>query len=402
MSMQQSGPSNDPADPGMVAVKRHINVQTTILQADGGVVTAGFTTYAAERALITRHRADGTLDPAFGTNGVVDTNFGKPGRFIRIYDMKAHNDGLVVTGVIQEANFGYLLLARFLASGALDPNFANAGVNLLRIGKGAGGDSLVVAGDRLYVGISASSPQAAGLVVFDGAGNHLKTTIVAIQHEGAALPAFGVQVDVDGAGRVVGSAYAYSNVQFAVALRFLANGSLDAAFHQQGYRVIEHPDGSLHPDCVAALPDNSVVIGGRGPATGMQGPLLLRLQENGVVTYLKPALPTGSTLAALTVHQGKLMIAGRANDKFLLARTEFDGQLDPSFGDAKGYTLDGFGDGWYQGARAIALRGSEVVCAGVLNNLSSDFWMGLMKHATMDGALDPAFGGDGKVVFNFP
>lgn len=398
----QSDSSNTAADSAVAAAKRPISVQATVLQADGGVVTAGYTNTSPERALITRHRADGALDPTFGTNGIVDTNFGKTGRFIRIYDMKAHNDGLVVTGTVQEANFDYLLLARFLAAGTLDPSFANAGVNLVRIGKGACGDSLVIAGGRLYVGISASTPQAAGLAIFDGAGNHLKTTIVAIRHEDATIPAFSVQVDVDSAGRIVGAAYAYSDRQFAVALRFLANGSLDTAFHQRGYVIIEHPDGPLFPDCVAALPDNSVVIGGAGPAMGLRGLLLLRVQENGVVTYLKPALPTGSTLAALQAHQGKLFIAGRATDRFLLARTNFDGQLDASFGDAKGYTLNDFGNGWYQGARAIALQGSQVVCAGVLNNLSSDFWMGLMKYALIDGALDPAFNAGGRVVFKLP
>jgi len=384
----------------VLPAKNQINVQSTLLRADGSVVTAGFVAVPAPPglALITRHLANGALDPTFGVNGVVTTSFGATGYIVRFYDIQEHKGGLIAVGVVEEGNLQQVLIARFMDNGKPDEAFGRDGVVRMRIGTRARADSLRILENKLLIGVSASDPQTVGLVVLDDAGNHLKTTMVTIQESGAAIRGYSLSIALDATGRIVGTASAYDARQYAVALRFLPSGDLDRGYQQRGYKVIKGDNGPLFPRCIGALPDHSVIIGGIYQVDGFNGPLLMRVAEGGSVSYLKPALAPESTVDAMLVHQGKLVLGGRAKDKFLAARTDFNGLLDQTFG-GNGYTLNAFAPDWYQGVRHIAVNGARLMCAGVLNNLSQDFWMGLMKHNLSNGALDPAFNNTGMVTF---
>jgi len=103
---------------------------------------------------------------------------------------------------------------------------------------------------------------------------------------------------------------------------------------------------------------------------------------------------TGFESAEAIVLQpdGKIVVAGKPNNDFALARYSADGSLDASF-DGDGTVLTGFSPGSDDAAFSLVLQAdNKLVAAG-----SSDSDFALARYTT-DGALDATFDGDGKVV----
>jgi uncharacterized delta-60 repeat protein len=96
------------------------------LQADGKVLVAGTTATAdldtEERFVVLRYLPDGTLDPGFGTGGIVVTDFGGDAA---AYDVVEQRDGRIVA--VGEAGEG-LAVARYLPDGVLDATFGVGGL----------------------------------------------------------------------------------------------------------------------------------------------------------------------------------------------------------------------------------------------------------------------------------
>jgi uncharacterized delta-60 repeat protein len=100
------------------------------VQADGKVLVAGTTRDAVggeERFVVLRHLGDGTLDPSFGTGGVVTTDFGGDAE---AYAVVEQPDGKIVA--VGEAQEGFAV-ARYLPDGTLDAGFGNGGIVLTPI-----------------------------------------------------------------------------------------------------------------------------------------------------------------------------------------------------------------------------------------------------------------------------
>src|SRR5439155_10075231 len=109
---------------------------------------------------------------------------------------------------------------------------------------------------------------------------------------------------------------------------------------------------------------------------------------NGVVTTDFGGADQGQAVALQS--DGKIVVAGNsAGNKYVLARYDARGVLDPSFGSSGKVTTASFGTG----ARAVAVQtDGKIVVAGIATgpvDNTPDF--GVIRYNT-DGSLDTGFG----------
>jgi uncharacterized delta-60 repeat protein len=211
------------------------------VQPDGKIVAVGYaTTGTATGFAVARLRPDGTLDSAFGTGGVTRTPIGLGGVAEAV---ALQPDGkVVVAGASYPASgFSRVAVARYDANGSLDPSFGSGGVvttpavgpydaqaralALQRDGK------IVVAGYDSGRGLALDRYTASGeLDSAFGSGGHVLTEL------GWYSEANGVAVQPDGKIVAAGRAPAGAVSGFVVA-RYEPDGSSDVTFGRHGVVV---------------------------------------------------------------------------------------------------------------------------------------------------------------------
>ena len=115
---------------------------TILLQPDGKILVAGSSGgdsgWTVGDFTVIRYNADGSLDTTFGTNGVVVTNTAS-GRVDFIENMALQSDGkIVVAGYSLSSDFSEydFIVARYNANGSLDTSFGTNGIINQTIGTG--------------------------------------------------------------------------------------------------------------------------------------------------------------------------------------------------------------------------------------------------------------------------
>jgi len=218
--------------------------------------------------------------------------------------------------------------------------------------------------------------------------------------------AFGVAVQED--GRIVAVGAAGGSGGRIAAVRYLPGGDLDDTFGGDGKVFTDITGGADVAYDAALQADGKIVAVGRA-GVGGGAFALVRYRPGGrldttfggdgvVVTDVTPG---NDALRAIAIQDdGRIVVAGRADDRFVVARYRTGGALDASFA----------GDGMRQtdftprqdSASAIAIRddGRIVVVgtAGIRGSGSnSRFAVGAY---TEQGGLDFSFSDDGKTLFN--
>lgn len=228
-------------------------VRALILQPDGMIVAAGFAGVggAADFALA-RYLQDGSLDTSFGSGGIVVADLGWADE---IRDAALQPDGSIVVGGLSRSQTFYdFALARYLPDGTLDPGFGTGGMVTTDLGaqdviRGIAlqADGAIVAAG--YTGIGEGLYEGGGGVGGDVAvARYLPDGtldpdfgmggIVITDLGGAADAARGVAIQADGRIVVAGSTPGGSEDNFAV-VRYLVDGSLDASFGLGGTVVTD-------------------------------------------------------------------------------------------------------------------------------------------------------------------
>ncbi len=134
----------------------------------GSVSPAGATASAANDFALIRYNTDGTLDPTFGTNGMVIRDFGGDDR---ISSLAVEPDGIIVAaGMGGSAASPTTILARFLPDGSLGTaivNSGNTGIQALTLQPG--GRLIVAFGSpaAVNVGVVAAYAGTAALTASD-------------------------------------------------------------------------------------------------------------------------------------------------------------------------------------------------------------------------------------------
>ena len=190
--------------------------QALVIQPDGKIVLAG----SVKRAIpyyrdfgLVRYLPDGTIDPSFGINGRVITDFNGGRDFA--YAITLQSDGMiVVAGTAQEGADGdyEFALARYTSTGYLDTTFS--------------GDGKVTAD-------------------FNGGDDE----------------AYAITLQPD--GKVIAAGYAFNglSLDFAV-VRYLSNGSLDTNFSGDGLVLTDFVIGDDKGLAVVLQLDGKIVVAG--------------------------------------------------------------------------------------------------------------------------------------------
>lgn len=345
--------------------------------------------------------APGDLDPTFGTDGIVVTDFGGDDR---VADAAVDATGrIVVVGnsqVIEDAE-QEIFVARYTSSGVLDPSFGGGdGFVQLHVGSDLWDEASAVAlydDGRIVIGGRTSSdpfcntscegvvgrftedglldPSFSGDGLFtsginfsdasaltvDASGRIVvgeSTEIVRLTEAGLLDPSFdgdgrapvdngaSLGVAIDGGGRIVATDYFNSEV---TAVRLLANGAPDPAFDGNGYATASIAPGSLDfPEAMTLDASGRVLIVGQTLLPGeVEGRLfVLRYTSSGALdsSFDGDGVLVGdenSWAGGVTVDgSGRVLVAASWPGVGSLLRFLPDGTLDSSFG---GETVPLFG-----------------------------------------------------------
>jgi uncharacterized delta-60 repeat protein len=285
------------------------------VQPDGRIVAVG-TVWAETdsglrgRLVLARYQADGSLDPSFGTDGIV---MGPANIYTWASSIALQPDGkILVAAGGQDWGDAELDLLRYLPDGALDPSFGTAGV-------------------------------VARKVPYENAAN---ATGVALQPD----------------GKIVVSGYGEGNGADEIFLtRYNPDGSVDKAFGWGGYITANHYYGTG----VALAADGKIFAAGTVQSWKHEvGFAVLRYTTNGQPdptfgtdgVAREPLLDIGGSFAVQP--NGRIIVAGgrgtkKTGNQVRLIRLRADGSLDPTFGHGGAISTRLSVSAW---ANAVALQ----------------------------------------------
>jgi uncharacterized delta-60 repeat protein len=299
-------------------------------QPDGKIVAAGQGGSDFDFA-VARYNPDGSLDPSFGSGGSVTTDFGGSEAATAV---AIQADGkIVTTGSTFSAGVQKFALARYSATGSLDPSFGSGGTVTTDFGLGSGfGGALAVQSDGKIVAAGRAgsdfvlaryngdgSPDAGF-----GSGGNVTTDFGGVVFDAA----FAVALQANGKIIVAGSAFSFPAADFALA-RYNPDGSLDPSFGSGG-KVTTDFGGFDVAFGVALQPDGKIVAAGQG-GSGSDFALARYLGEPTAITVSVDIKPGSATNPIQLSSNGLIPVA-------ILTTDGFDATtVDPTtvcFGDA--------------------------------------------------------------------
>ncbi len=218
-------------------------------------------------------------------------------------------------------------------------------------------------------------------------------------------------VTIDGQGRIVAAGLSFKHPAgtfFALA-RYMPNGNPDTSFSGDGQLQTEFPNAhNAFGQAVALDSKGRIVVAGRTNDTfavaryGPRGGLDSSFSGDGTLTTAMAANASGGETVAVDdsdriVVGGLASFANPSKYEFALARYQPNGALDHSFsGDGKSYTSFGRDRSDATGL-AIDDQGRIVAAGWTFDEDNSRSAFALARY-TPDGALDPIFSGDGRVT----
>jgi uncharacterized delta-60 repeat protein len=313
-----------------------------VIQPDGKLVVAGRTNIAGNTVFaLARYNPNGGLDPAFGTGGLVTTDFGSTDQ---AFAVALQGDGKIVTAGRRGSD---VIVARYNANGSVDSSFGSTtGRVITNFGATEQALALVLQPDgRIVVAGRTNKPAPNGnfdfaLARYEAAGTLDLTFgtggLVTTDFGGSVDRAFAMALQPDGKLVVVGDA----DANFALA-RYNSNGSLDPGFGTDG-KVITSFGGTDQASAVILQPDGKIVVAGQTDTGISIDFALARYMPDG---SLDGAFGSGGRIttnftgnsddlgaAVVLQSDGKIVVGGTSEDNFALARYTPDGGLDTTFG----------------------------------------------------------------------
>lgn len=334
-----------------------------VIDSNGRIVVAG-TMRSADMGsdfALARYAADGSLDAAFGNDGLVTTDFPGTGALDTgtidgASAVAIDGDGRIIvaggsglflpTDEILEAQSSDFALARYAADGNLDPTFGRGGLMTTDFSGSGSFDTgyaiaidadgrIVVAGWTGPLGGSSSFALArytpdGNLDSSFGHGGLVTTDFSRLGSDGEGSTLSAIAIDSDGRIVALGSIDVHGSGDFALA-RYNADGSLDAGFGDGGL-VTTDLGGADHAYAIVIDSDGRIVVAGS---------------------------------------------SGVADADFALARYRADGSLDPNFGRGGLVTTGLSGSGSFDFGRAVAMSADgRIVVAGGSSIVDANFELG--------------------------
>lgn len=369
--------------------------------------------------------AAGELDPAFGNQGRVTSDF--YGGTDTAFAVACQSDRKIVVGGFAETpgSVWHFALARYNTDGTFDEQFGLHGKVVTSIGVFDRIYSLAIQPDGKIVAVGAaqvqSSPDKYGFVVvrYDRDGGLDRTFgvggIVITDFGGLQEAANAIAIQPDGGIVVAGynaRFFAFER-QFAIA-RYLPDGRLDPEFGIDGKVITAVGDGPSTINGLAIQPNGRIVAVGSAyhigddmalarykrdgrldPSFGAGGLIVLDLfkgvdRANAVVIKGDGRITVGGTTARI-IGGGN---SGPVEQGFVVARFNSDGNRDTSF-SAGGRVAIFFAHPVDATSMMVQSDESIVVAGTMSNSTSSDFALARFRS---DGSLDANFGIAGAVV----
>lgn len=362
-------------------------IEALAIQPDGKIIAAGVSMTRgisnAEDFAVVRYNTDGSLDPNFGHNGEVITDYFDDQDHVNAIGLQ--KDGKIITaGLARRGAELYFGLAGYNSDGTLDLSFGSGGKAVADLfGYGAVAYALAIQPDgKIVVGGIAYGPPPAydadfGLARFNADGSLDLTFGVGGKAEtdfGSFESIYSIAIEPDGKIVAAGETNsARTHTDFAIA-RYNTDGSLDKTFGLEGRVVSDFVRDDDFVTGVSLQADGKIVLAGEAFTSEHGGGFCLaRYNKDGSLDSSfgsKGKVITEGILhaadAVVIQPNGKIIAAGLAihgtDGDFGLARYNGNGSLDLSFGSAGIITTDFSG-----GERAFALEiepDGKIVAAG--------------------------------------
>lgn len=349
------------------------------VQPNGQIIAAGSSfsnSKTVEDFILARYNANGTLDKRFGKNGRITTDFFR--NVDSISAIAIQPDGaIVVAGFAQLAGSGgtprVFALARYRADGSPDSSFGNGGALTTSFG-----------------------------------GNFAAAGAVMVQPDGKIVVAGTVDFNPD---------VPNSGLDFALA-RYNANGTLDGSFGRGGKVVFDFFGSFDQANAAALQPDGKIIVVGSASYDSFNrdiGFALARFNSDGGIDFgfgvggkqITDFFGAGASANAVVIQpDGKLVVAGSASDSatrpvatdIAVARYNADGTLDSTFGSG-GQNAIPFPDSATEQGNALALSadGKIIVAGAAFKTFATPPDFALVRYNS-DGSLDTGFGNGGSVT----
>ena len=396
---QDGGPSDPGPKDAALADGSESGSDADAFAGDGGIVCTG---------------QPGTLDPSFGDGGMVWLTY----PFSGANAVTTQPDGKIVVG-------GYigskLAIVRLMPDGSLDPAFGTAGLvqmDILTRNNGVralalqSDGKIVVAGEAHATGVPAPFVLLrqlgdGGLDTSFGDGGVVLTTY-------AGRDALANGVFVLPGGQIVVGGYSESRTSpdgsqdYEVA-RYNADGTLDLSFGSSGRATIDVRSTADGPGLIARAGAQLVVAGASLDPndTNRSDISAVRLASNGSLDlsfgangkYVSNYGDAGTQGFALAIDSsGRAIIGGMYKADFALVRLGSTGTPDPSWGDGGLITTDFSGRGDV-GTSVLVQPDGRVVAVGFssVGAASSTIAIGAARYLST-GALDLSFGTAGRAL----
>lgn len=267
------------------------------LQSDGRVILVGS---KGADAIVLRYLANGTLDSSFNTTGYAVTSMGTGSDAWHAVTV-ASDGSIIVAGFATNGTDQDFAIARFTASGGLDPSFDADGVTTLSFATGAGD------------------------IAYD----------IAIQADGRIVAGGSTSLNTDKFGVV----------------RLLSTGALDSTFDGDGmksFRLSTVPGDVGLGQALVLQPDHKIVMAGVDSSSSGNNFGLIRLLSDGSLdpgfgtagkVSTDMGTPNDRAVSMCIQSDGKLVVGGSVRDlingapysDFALACYMPDGSLDTTF-----------------------------------------------------------------------
>lgn len=359
-----------------------------------------------------------------------DTDFGVSG--YEVSDMVANtgevylnmitlaNDKIVMVGYTDDDNQD-ILVARFLADGGPDPDFANNGVLQIDASIGANDEAFGVTeladGKLLITGIMVGSKSWDGFLMRIEENGDIDlgfgTTTPGRTNfnAGDQLTAYGKEIIVlEDNSILVGGSASFSGQMDMCVFKFTQGGGLDESFASSGVAILEIGIENEELTCMDLTENGLIMLGGTSVFEGVQQGIVAQLSSFGTPTsfagtgYYSFELNEGTNeVNDLFVDENDKIVAAGAtgiapNIDGLIFRLNNDGSLDETF------SSDGFQ--YSDPGATTALRFMKVFPYGTDGIMACGFNNGNLKEAyaflmQANGSPDGDFGGNGDAAVGF-
>ena len=353
--------------------------RSVVVQADGKILMAGYSNAKGSNYdfTVVRYNSDGSLDTSFGSGGKVFTPVGSRDDYAYAITLQKDNKILVAGTALGSDGTKDFALLRYNSDGSLDASFSADGKVTAAIT-----DEIPINSNISYVPpynevAYSLTAQTDGKILLSGSCSNVAIAVMRFNSDGTLDNSFSndgkvafsiasqgssshaVTTQQNGKILVAGS---YEKVGYGgfVVARFNTDGSLDKSFSNDGIATFDPSDAGL-PSVYTSGSAESIIVqpNGRILVTGhmtvwtgggnylTEDFFLVRLNSDGsldtsfsgdgvVITNLGA---NDEAYSASLQADGKILVAGKSNGDFVLARYNADGSLDNTF--SPGVVLNG-------------------------------------------------------------